>query len=197
MNEQNENASADEPNNTANEPAQESIVADEIGDEVGHEASVPFDGETDDLTPENLEAANDVDGVELESADVAPAIVNAEYPGTLTIVATPFANSGDLTLRAARALQNADAIICHEYKSGARVLREHNLSKKLIEMDEAHADDVMRDMLGMLRNGKNVVVMAQTGVPAETDPATTIMQVAVDLGIEPKVMPGVSQVMGL
>ena len=49
--------------------------------------------------------------------------------GTLSIVATPIGNLGDITFRAVETLKNADAIFCEDTRVTAKLLQKYEISK--------------------------------------------------------------------
>ena len=52
--------------------------------------------------------------------------------GTLSIVATPIGNLGDITLRALETLKNADAIACEDTRVTAKLLARYQIEKPLV-----------------------------------------------------------------
>ncbi|MFZ3150347.1 MAG: 16S rRNA (cytidine(1402)-2'-O)-methyltransferase [Anaerolineaceae bacterium] len=115
--------------------------------------------------------------------------------GQLYVVATPIGNPGDITLRAIQTLEAADAILCEERKIGSRLLKQLNLTKPLIELNEHNEASLIQDVLVELMNGKNLALISDCGTPVFSDPGRQLIQLLREMNIPIVPIPGVSSLM--
>jgi 16S rRNA (cytidine1402-2'-O)-methyltransferase len=163
-------------------------------DETREDADTADEADEGSIDEYQTEVEQNVDDIVLpeEDFELPPAFPGA---GRLSIVGTPIGNSGDITLRALRALSTADVVVCEEFKVGARLLREHNISKKLLTLNEHNEQETSTEVIELLKNGKQVAVISDAGLPLVADPGSILVAMARQIGIEPKIIPGVSSVM--
>jgi 16S rRNA (cytidine1402-2'-O)-methyltransferase len=90
--------------------------------------------------------------------------------GTLSIVATPIGNLGDITLRALETLKNADVIFCEDTRVTGGLLHKYDISKPLVRCDEKMEADAAQKAIALLGEGKRVVVVTDAGTPGVSDP---------------------------
>ncbi len=76
--------------------------------------------------------------------------------GTLSVVATPIGNLGDITLRAIETLKKADAIACEDTRVTAKLLQRYDVSKPLIIYSAQSARAGGARVLALLAEGKHV-----------------------------------------
>lgn len=115
--------------------------------------------------------------------------------GQLYIVATPIGNPGDITLRAIQTLEAADAILCEERKIGSSLLKQLNLTRPLIELNEHNEASLIQDVLVELMNGKNLALISDCGTPVFSDPGRQLIQLLREMNIPIVPIPGVSSLM--
>ena len=72
--------------------------------------------------------------------------------GTLSIVATPIGNLGDITLRALEKLKNADVILCEDTRVTSKLLAKYEISKPLMRCDEVVEEITAKKAIEMLRD---------------------------------------------
>lgn len=115
-----------------------------------------------------------------------------ELTGKLYVVATPIGNSGDITLRAVEVLGDVDAVICEERKEGSKLLKQLGLQKPLIELNEHNENEVVRDIIIELVNGKSYALISDGGTPIFNDPGRQLIKLLYDGGISISPIPGVA-----
>lgn len=115
--------------------------------------------------------------------------------GILYIVSTPIGNQDDISLRALKILNNCDIVICEEIKTGARTLRNYNISKKLETLNEQNEEEKSFAILEMLKNGKRLALISDAGTPVFEDPGALLVRQALDSDIEVVVIPGPVSIM--
>jgi 16S rRNA (cytidine1402-2'-O)-methyltransferase len=92
--------------------------------------------------------------------------------GTLSVVATPIGNLGDITLRALETLKKADVIFCEDTRVTSKLLTRYEISKPLIRCDENKETLAAQKALSMLTEGKHVALVTDAGTPGISDPGS-------------------------
>lgn len=119
--------------------------------------------------------------------------------GTLSVVATPIGNLGDITLRALDTLRAADAIACEDTRVTSKLLARYDISKPLLvyhaRSGRAHSDRV----LALLAEGKRVALVTDAGTPGISDPGARLVEairgyshILKNVGIKIETVPGPS-----
>ncbi|MBS1914103.1 MAG: 16S rRNA (cytidine(1402)-2'-O)-methyltransferase [Bacteroidetes bacterium] len=161
---------------------------EDAGDEEDAETPQPDAGD-----PVADDAAADDEGTALPEdlvEHVEPAV-----PGRISLVGVPIGNRDDMTMRGLKTLQRADVVVCEEYKVGARLLRNYNITQRLLAMNEHNEEDASNEIIELLRAGKEVAVISDAGLPLLADPGHILMRKLQALHVQPKIVPGVSSVM--
>ena len=113
----------------------------------------------------------------------------------LYIVSTPIGNEDDISLRALKVLKKVDAIICEEEKIGALLIKRHNFSAKLEQLNEHNEENYAPQLLERMQNGETFALISDAGTPIFADPGRYLLQLALDAGINIVVVPGASSIM--
>jgi 16S rRNA (cytidine1402-2'-O)-methyltransferase len=95
--------------------------------------------------------------------------------GTLSVVATPIGNLGDITLRALETLKNADAIACEDTRVSAKLLARYEISKPLLIFHAQSGKRASDKILTMLGEGKRVALVTDAGTPGISDPGNELV----------------------
>ncbi len=110
--------------------------------------------------------------------------------GKLFIVSTHIGNLDDLTLRAKRVLTEVDFIICEELKIAKQLLRQIEITKELIELNE-HTEKVNSNIIiELLISGRNAALISDSGTPIFSDPGNHLIKLVIDKGINISIIPG-------
>jgi 16S rRNA (cytidine1402-2'-O)-methyltransferase len=113
--------------------------------------------------------------------------------GTLTLVATPIGNLGDMTQRAIDALTHADIVCCEDTRRTGMLLTHLGISgKKYLVVNEHTEHDACDEIVAAVVAGRNVVLVSDAGTPGISDPGERVVRAALDAGIEVTSTPGVS-----
>lgn len=112
--------------------------------------------------------------------------------GTLSVVATPIGNLGDITLRAIETLKHADAIACEDTRVTAKLLQRYEISKPLIIYSAQAVRAGGARVLALLEEGKHVALVTDAGTPGISDPGTELVVRARALGARIEAIPGPS-----
>ncbi len=113
----------------------------------------------------------------------------------LYLVSTPIGNFDDITLRALNVLQEADFIVCEEFKEGRRLLSHYKIEKELIALNEHNEEEVVNDIVLKILNGENAALISDCGTPLFSDPGHLLVDVCISQGIDVIPVPGVSSLL--
>ncbi|MDB5189461.1 MAG: hypothetical protein JWL82_418 [Parcubacteria group bacterium] len=95
--------------------------------------------------------------------------------GTLSVVATPIGNLGDITLRALDTLREADAIACEDTRVTAKLLSRYDIRKPLL-IYHAQSGKLAADrILTQLAEGKRIALVTDAGTPGISDPGSMLV----------------------
>ena len=113
----------------------------------------------------------------------------------LTLVPTPIGNLEDVTLRALRVLREADLIACEDTRTSSVLLRRYDIAAPLVPFHLHNENRALPRLLEALRDGRNVAVISDAGMPGISDPGWILLRRAIDEGLEADVLPGPSAVL--
>jgi len=114
--------------------------------------------------------------------------------GTLYLVATPIGNMEDITLRALRVLREADLIACEDTRHTSHLLAHHGISTSRLSFHEHNEASRTVKMLELLREGRNIALVSDAGMPLISDPGRRLVAACRDEGIAVVPVPGPSAV---
>jgi len=108
----------------------------------------------------------------------------------LYIVATPIGNLKDISLRAIETLKGVDLIACEDTRH-TRVLLGHYQIKAATTSFFQHNRFVKgKYLLGLLREGKDIALVCDAGMPGILDPGYNLINLALEHKIPITVIPG-------
>ena len=93
-------------------------------------------------------------------------------PGTLTLCATPIGNLEDISMRALRALREADVIAAEDTRNSIRLLNHVEIRTPMTSYHEYNKYDKGRVLVRQMLDGGNVVLITDAGTPGISDPGT-------------------------
>ncbi|HUQ30381.1 MAG TPA: 16S rRNA (cytidine(1402)-2'-O)-methyltransferase [Candidatus Paceibacterota bacterium] len=112
--------------------------------------------------------------------------------GTLSVVATPIGNLGDITLRALETFRQADAIACEDTRVTSKLLARYEISKPLLVFHARSGAGATSRVLALLADGKRVALVTDAGTPGISDPGTELVARAREIGARIEAIPGAS-----
>lgn len=115
-------------------------------------------------------------------------------PG-LYVVATPIGNLGDITIRALATLAAADAILCEDTRTTAKLLERYAIRTKLLPYHEHNAAKVRPGIIEKLRSDMALALVSDAGMPLVSDPGYRLVAEAATSGIAVTTCPGPSAVL--
>lgn len=118
--------------------------------------------------------------------------------GTLYLCATPIGNLQDITLRVLETLKTVDLVACEDTRKTLQLLNHFSISKPVTSYYE-HNKMVKGDiLLQQLKEGKNIALVSDAGMPGISDPGYDLVQQCLAEDIPFTVLPGaVAAVTGL
>lgn len=110
--------------------------------------------------------------------------------GTLYLVATPIGNLEDMTVRAIRMMKEADYIAAEDTRNTKRLCNYFEIDTPLISYHEHNLEYGGEKLLGLLRDGKNIALVSDAGLPCISDPGADIVAKAVAENLTVVPIPG-------
>lgn len=108
----------------------------------------------------------------------------------LYIVGTPIGNLGDITLRAIETLKKVDCIACEDTRHSLKLLNSFDITKPLFSCYEHNEHQTAEKICGLLREGKDVALITDAGMPSVSDPGAIVVSTCREQGLEVEVVPG-------
>jgi 16S rRNA (cytidine1402-2'-O)-methyltransferase len=114
--------------------------------------------------------------------------------GTLYLVGTPIGNLGDMSDRARDTLGAVDLVAAEDTRRTGRLLAHFGINAKSVSLFEGNERVRTVELLRDLRDGKDVALVSDAGMPGLSDPGYPLICACIDAGIEVQVVPGPSAV---
>ena len=110
--------------------------------------------------------------------------------GKLILVATPIGNLGDISPRAAEALQEADLIAAEDTRHSGSLLKHLGIKKPLTSYYKHNEKAKEEGLLAALSEGKTLALISDAGTPVISDPGFAIAAAAIEAGFKVDAIPG-------
>ena len=112
----------------------------------------------------------------------------------LTLAATPLGNPLDASPRLKAAIESAEIIAAEDSRRFHRLASDiqATFSAKVLSFFEGNEIDRTQELLIALREGRNVLVLSDAGMPTISDPGFRLMRDSIAENIEVHVIPGPS-----
>ena len=114
--------------------------------------------------------------------------------GKLLIVGTPIGNLEDITLRALRALREADLVAAEDTRHTGLLLAKYEIRKPLISYHEFNEAKRTPELLAKLRAGQTIALVSDAGMPTLSDPGLRLIAATVADGVTVEAVPGISAI---
>ncbi len=95
--------------------------------------------------------------------------------GTLSVVATPIGNLGDVTLRALETLKHSDVIACEDTRVTSKLLAKYGIEKPLLIFHARSGKLATERILAALADEKHVALVTDAGTPGISDPGSALV----------------------
>lgn len=103
---------------------------------------------------------------------------------------TPLGNLQDITLRTLEVLRKVDYILAEDTRVTLKLLSHFQIQKKLIAYHKFNEKEELNWILEMLREGKQMALVTDAGMPGISDPGTVLIRELIQEDIEFEVLPG-------
>lgn len=113
----------------------------------------------------------------------------------LHVVSTPIGNLGDLTVRAARALAEADRVLAEDTRRTATLLRHLAVDTPMVSLHEHNEARRAEQVVAWLDAGETLALVSDAGTPLVSDPGARLVRAVVEAGHEVVPLPGPSAVL--
>lgn len=114
--------------------------------------------------------------------------------GTLSVVATPIGNLGDISDRAREVLASASVIACEDTRHSRRLLDHCSIQVPLVSFHQHNEAMRTAQLLDRLSAGEDVALVSDAGMPGVSDPGARLIHACQREGIPLTVIPGPSAV---
>lgn len=112
--------------------------------------------------------------------------------GTLYLCATPIGNLEDITYRVLRTLKEADVIAAEDTRNSMKLLNHFGIRTPMTSYHEHNKIEKAHQLIGQLKQGKNIALITDAGTPAISDPGEELVRMALEEGITVTSLPGAS-----
>jgi len=113
----------------------------------------------------------------------------------LYVCPTPIGNLRDITLRVLDVLAAADVIACEDTRHTGLLLKRHGITgSRLLSFHDYNEQQRLDLILSLLREGKNVALVTDAGMPGLSDPGYLLIRACVRENLPITVLPGPSAV---
>jgi 16S rRNA (cytidine1402-2'-O)-methyltransferase len=121
-------------------------------------------------------------------------VIDDRPGGSLYVIGTPIGNLEDVSARALGVLRDVDALACEDTRRTRQLLTRHGIPRPrtLFSLNEHNERHVSARVLGLLRDGLDVGLCSDAGMPLISDPGYPTVRAAVDAGFAVVGIPGPS-----
>ncbi|MDY7014994.1 MAG: 16S rRNA (cytidine(1402)-2'-O)-methyltransferase [Cyanobacteriota bacterium] len=117
-------------------------------------------------------------------------VMNDPKPGILYVVGTPIGNLEDMTFRAARILQEVDAIAAEDTRHTGKLLHHFQIATPQISYHEHNAYARLAQLLQRLQGGESIALVSDAGMPGISDPGVELVRACIEHNIPVVPIPG-------
>lgn len=119
-------------------------------------------------------------------------MIQKSYDGkaTLYLIPTPIGNMKDITERSIDLLQSVDLILCEDTRTSSLLLKNFNISKRLVSCHEFNENKIKDFVVGELESGKNIGLITDQGSPIISDPGYIVCRYVIENGFNVVGLPG-------
>jgi 16S rRNA (cytidine1402-2'-O)-methyltransferase len=130
--------------------------------------------------------------LDTQEKDKKPFLKNS---GTLYLAAVPIGNDADFSIRCIDILKSVDLILCEEYKEAKRILKLLSIEKDLLALNEHTENDETRNVIDLLKQGKNIALISDHGTPLIEDPGKHVVREVIKNNLKVTSVPGPSSIL--
>jgi len=108
----------------------------------------------------------------------------------LYLVPTPIGNLEDITVRAIELLKSVDYILAEDTRKTQILLRHYKIDARTTSYHQHNEKKKLKAVLTHLREGKNVALVSDAGMPGISDPGFLLVRACTEEGIVVSSLPG-------
>ena len=108
----------------------------------------------------------------------------------LYLVATPIGNLEEITLRAIDVLKSVDLIAAEDTRHTAVLLNKYGITTRTVAYHKFNEKSSVGGLIKLLKDGKDVAVVSDAGMPTVSDPGHVVIDEAIANGIDFTVVSG-------
>lgn len=108
----------------------------------------------------------------------------------LYFIATPIGNLKDVSFRAIEVLNSVDEIGCEDTRHSINFLNYYDIKKPLFSYHKFNEREAGEKVIEKLKNGKNIAIISDAGMPVISDPGNILSQMLIENGLEFTIIPG-------
>jgi 16S rRNA (cytidine1402-2'-O)-methyltransferase len=112
----------------------------------------------------------------------------------LYICPTPIGNLGDITMRVLEVLRSVHVVACEDTRHTGGLLSHYGIKARLLSNQEHNEQRRLDTLLPLLREGKDVALVSDAGMPGLSDPGFTLVRACTAEGLPVTVLPGASAI---
>lgn len=110
----------------------------------------------------------------------------------LYVVATPIGNLRDITLRALETLASADAVLCEDTRTSARLLDHYGIKGRRQALHEHNERDKAASIVARIAGGEAIALISDAGTPLLSDPGFPLIRALAEASLPVFPIPGAS-----
>ena len=110
--------------------------------------------------------------------------------GILYLCATPIGNLSDITQRVLDTLREVDIIAAEDTRNSIKLLNHFDIKTPMTSYHEYNRYDKASELIGKLREGKDIALITDAGTPGISDPGEVFVKMCIDEGIRVTSLPG-------
>ncbi|MEA2013248.1 MAG: 16S rRNA (cytidine(1402)-2'-O)-methyltransferase [Verrucomicrobiota bacterium] len=112
--------------------------------------------------------------------------------GKIYLVSTPIGNMGDITYRSVEILKEVDFILAEDTRRARKLMSTYDIHVPVESYHSHNEHGKTTSVLRRIENGETLALLTDAGSPCLSDPGFLLVRDAVEMGIEPEVLPGAS-----
>ena len=109
---------------------------------------------------------------------------------TLFLVATPIGNLSDISERAIDTLKQVDMIAAEDTRHSKKLLQNYSITTPLISCHKHNENERHKEIINLLKQGKNVALISDAGTPLISDPGYKLAKETKNQGFDVVPIPG-------
>lgn len=115
-------------------------------------------------------------------------------PGTLTLIAVPIGNLGDISARAVERLSEVSCLACEDTRITGKLLNKLGIDSKpeLLSYREENEKFLASQLADRLEQGEDIALVSDAGTPAISDPGFRLVRECRKRGLSVTSAPGAS-----